>query len=1284
MKYFQFSLIMVISTFMISSALAQSSNKAKIQGDYNIFDEITSPYIEKQIEGRFHSASINWQIPQNLSLTEPVHFPYQDPDKFYQESFPTFLANGQILFAWASNDTIYYAQSSDSGLTWGPPNLITYGGYNPYDLSGICTSTGRVIAVWQAGQGLEMSYSDDNGVNWSVRNLITYDGGDRFPTINQTLDDKLWFVYARSNPGTDYDIYYRTSTDDGMTWSYEQTLVASPFNDLFGQIVSGSGTTLLAIYRDNANGHYDINQKSSSDGGLTWSAPSPILNSPLEESMPRVLRQSNGSLWLIYYLFEPTPILPEYSQWDIYYIQSFDGGSTWTTPTEFTRYVEYDGWHNATLVDNQPFVSFASTRWSPNIGQRHLWYGIIGITQDTNPPPAVFGVLIGIPASNVPVYLQARVDDETGISDVQLLYSVNSIPLGPVQMFDDGLHNDENPGDNIWGASIGPFQFGDIIEYSASVTDVTSNMIIVYGNSYELGLVHDVGNVILNFRKNSQLADQGNSFSSNAYWPRVSGENYLFCGGLWIGAEVWGEYRVMNFHYDGNVDWQQTPGSIVTLGPGTSDQDGNVSYDDQYALSSPIGLQVHQESFQWSNLTRDDFIIFEYIVKNTGLNGNLNNVFAAVWTDPDLINPGDDLGGYDNQRGLLYMYDNQGNPDGYIGLKLLNSGPMPYTARMDQGSTVPGDDFGRYQFMTSGFPSIPTNPNDYNILLTSQPFSLTVGDSHSVAFGLVMGGSLTELQANADTMQFIYNNVVLVPTITVSDDTLDFGQVFLGVTDSLELIVENTGTRELHILEAHNFTSEYQVFPFIGSINPGESEIFTVTFSPQAIGNYPDILEIICNDPTQDTCMVILRGQGVEAPVISVLPDSLSENLETGQTSAQTLTITNTGGGDLVFFISAGSGSNYALQFDGVDDYVEIPDNVSLDIINEFSFEAWINPISYTYGGRVAGKFYSSSWSFNWDANYHYLAWEANIGGSSQYNSFTSNLNLNQCYHIAVTFNSSLPSDHVRLYINGLLDGQYTRSGQLGTDDNPLRIGRGWVPEFFNGEFDEVRIWNVARTQSEIQANMYREIQGTEPGLVAYWQFNEGSGSTVFDHTSNDNDGTLYGGVSWVMSSTPFWPAWLSVTPDSGICAPDSSVDIVVSFNATNLDTGDYDATIVIACNDPLIAECIIPVHLHVSPATGIEGQITEHIPKRYMLYQNYPNPFNPGTTIEFDLPKTSEVSLKIFNILGEEVTTLVSDRLSTGSYSYDWDVGKLASGVYLYRLKAGDYVETRKMVLMR
>ena len=65
-------------------------------------------------------------------------------------------------------------------------------------------------------------------------------------------------------------------------------------------------------------------------------------------------------------------------------------------------------------------------------------------------------------------------------------------------------------------------------------------------------------------------------------------------------------------------------------------------------------------------------------------------------------------------------------------------------------------------------------------------------------------------------------------------------------------------------------------------------------------------------------------------------------------------------------------------------------------------------------------------------------------------------------------------------------------------------------------------------------------------------------------------------------------------------------------------------------------------------------------------------------------MAKASEVTLKVFNILGQEVAVLVADRLSAGSYSYVWDASNLASGVYLYRLHAGDYVETRKMILMR
>lgn len=88
--------------------------------------------------------------------------------------------------------------------------------------------------------------------------------------------------------------------------------------------------------------------------------------------------------------------------------------------------------------------------------------------------------------------------------------------------------------------------------------------------------------------------------------------------------------------------------------------------------------------------------------------------------------------------------------------------------------------------------------------------------------------------------------------------------------------------------------------------------------------------------------------------------------------------------------------------------------------------------------------------------------------------------------------------------------------------------------------------------------------------------------------------------------------------------------------------------------------------------------------PSSFSQSQNYPNPFNPSTTIEFSLPKPEFVTLKIFNILGEEVGKLVQDKLQAGNYTYQFDGSNLASGVYLYRIEAGKFQQVRKMILLR
>jgi hypothetical protein len=99
-------------------------------------------------------------------------------------------------------------------------------------------------------------------------------------------------------------------------------------------------------------------------------------------------------------------------------------------------------------------------------------------------------------------------------------------------------------------------------------------------------------------------------------------------------------------------------------------------------------------------------------------------------------------------------------------------------------------------------------------------------------------------------------------------------------------------------------------------------------------------------------------------------------------------------------------------------------------------------------------------------------------------------------------------------------------------------------------------------------------------------------------------------------------------------------------------------------------------------PTTSVEN--IGEIPTEYALYQNYPNPFNPATTISFSLPSKSFVSLKVYDALGREVSTILNEELSAGTYSKQWNAADLPSGVYFYCLQTGSFTETKKLVLLK
>lgn len=88
--------------------------------------------------------------------------------------------------------------------------------------------------------------------------------------------------------------------------------------------------------------------------------------------------------------------------------------------------------------------------------------------------------------------------------------------------------------------------------------------------------------------------------------------------------------------------------------------------------------------------------------------------------------------------------------------------------------------------------------------------------------------------------------------------------------------------------------------------------------------------------------------------------------------------------------------------------------------------------------------------------------------------------------------------------------------------------------------------------------------------------------------------------------------------------------------------------------------------------------------PKAYELGQNYPNPFNPSTTIEYSVPKDAAVTLKIYDVLGKEVATLVNEQKPTGTYIVNWNASNFSSGLYFYKLTAGEFTQTKKMFLVK
>lgn len=263
-------------------------------------------------------------------------------------------------------------------------------------------------------------------------------------------------------------------------------------------------------------------------------------------------------------------------------------------------------------------------------------------------------------------------------------------------------------------------------------------------------------------------------------------------------------------------------------------------------------------------------------------------------------------------------------------------------------------------------------------------------------------------------------------------------------------------------------------------------------------------------------------------------PDMLAPRVEIAAASTGS-TVYSLGGRSALAFATqnsqrllAGTATpNVALDF--VQSYVNVPDNPALDLTATWTLEAWVHPRA---AGNGVDQDIISKWAGNPGASYILQIDHSGVIRLVTSNGTTNSIILgptllanNTWQHVAATFDNGT----VLLYLNGVLDQTATGAMVPYVGTEPVAFGReGNFPGgTLNGIIDEVRIWNVVRTASDLATFKGRKLVGSEPGLVGYWRFDEGTGQVVRDATGMGNDGTL----GTTPGVDPWDPTWTTNAP---------------------------------------------------------------------------------------------------------------------------------------------------------
>jgi Concanavalin A-like lectin/glucanases superfamily len=230
-------------------------------------------------------------------------------------------------------------------------------------------------------------------------------------------------------------------------------------------------------------------------------------------------------------------------------------------------------------------------------------------------------------------------------------------------------------------------------------------------------------------------------------------------------------------------------------------------------------------------------------------------------------------------------------------------------------------------------------------------------------------------------------------------------------------------------------------------------------------------------------------------------------------------------------------GPGTALLLNGTNGFATVTNAVVFNFTNAFTVEAWINTTNLNLDWQAIVTKGDSAWRLHRYGTSHVISFgTSGLGAVDTYGA--TPVDDGNWHHVAGVYDGA---GNKYLYVDGALDGFNNTSGTAGTNDYPLDIGENaeQTNRIWNGQIDEVRIWNIARSQEQIQASMHRSLAGTETGLVAYYRLDETAGTSITNSVPGGSalNGSLVGDAAFVSSTAPIGlpvPTIGAATPQAG------------------------------------------------------------------------------------------------------------------------------------------------------